>query len=167
WKLDSSRGFPYSKDIRKFYGTNPTLGATFDYLLNVKAKSVSLKVTDVTGAIVREFRNTGNELGFHRLQWKLSGGGGGGVGRRGAGGGGGPRGFGGGSVVAAGSYRVTLNVDGKEYNTALLVENDPKADPAAIITFDLPVPGGEEEARDEQTHREEMKALPINRKGKD
>ncbi|HSQ55475.1 MAG TPA: hypothetical protein VLM40_06995, partial [Gemmata sp.] len=151
WKLDSSRGFPYSKDIRKFYGTNPTLGATFDYLLNAKAKSVSLKVTDVTGAVVREFRNTGNEVGFHRLQWNLSGGGGGGVGRRGAGGGGGPRAFGGGSVVAAGGYRVTLNVDGKEYNTALLVENDPKADPAAIITFDLPVPGGEEEARDEQT----------------
>ncbi|HVL13313.1 MAG TPA: PDZ domain-containing protein, partial [Gemmata sp.] len=64
WKLDN-RGFPYSRDVRKFYGTNPTRGATIDYLLNAKAKSVTLKVTDVTGNTVRQFQGVGTDAGFH------------------------------------------------------------------------------------------------------
>ena len=30
WKLETGREFPYSKDVRKFYGTNPTPGDTLE-----------------------------------------------------------------------------------------------------------------------------------------
>jgi hypothetical protein len=143
WKLEGGREFPYSRDVRKFYGTNPVLGTTFDYLLTAKAKSVSLKVTDVAGTLVREFRNTAADAGFHRLQWNLSG----------------PRG-----VVPAGGYRVTLTVDGKEYTQSLAVENDLKADPKAVITFDLAVPGGEEE---EDEWGDGVEIVPFIPKAKD
>ncbi len=129
WKLETGREFPYSKDVRKFYGTNPTPGASFDYLLAKPAKTASLKVTDVNGTIVRNFPSTPIEAGFHRLAWNLST-------QRG--------------TVPAGGYRVILTVDGKEYTQALLVENDPKADPKAIIAFDLKVPGMEEEDEEEE-----------------
>lgn len=128
WKLETGREFPYSKDVRKFYGTNPTPGATFDYLLTKPAKAASLKVMDVNGTVVRNFASTPVEVGFHRLTWNLST-------QRG--------------TVPAGGYRVVLTVDGKEYTEALLVENDPKADPKAIIAFDLKVPGGDEDEDDE------------------
>ena len=39
---------------------------------------------------------------------------------------------------------MVLTVDGKEYAAALIVENDPKADPSAIITYDFRVPGEED-----------------------
>ena len=126
----------------------PVLGTTFDYLLTAKAKAVSLKVTDVAGTVVREFRNTAADAGFHRLQWNLSG----------------PRG-----VVPAGGYRVTLSVDGKDYTQSLTVENDPKADPKAVITFDLTVPGGEEEEHeeDEDVWDEDVAIVPFIPKAKD
>ncbi len=148
WKLEGGREFPYSKDVRKFYGTNPPLGTTFDYLLTTKAKAVSLKVTDAAGTVVRDFRGAANDVGFHRLQWNLSG----------------PRG-----VVPAGGYRVTLTVDGKEYTQSLLVENDPKADPKAIITFDLKVPGGEDgdDADDAEKWGEGVTIIPFIPKAKD
>jgi hypothetical protein len=116
WKLEAGRESPYSKDLRKFYGTNPLLGATLDYILGKQAKAVSLKVTDAAGTLVREFRTPPTEAGFHRLQWNLSG----------------PKG-----TVPAGNYRVTLTVDGKEFTQVLTVENDLKADPKAIISFDI------------------------------
>ena len=106
WKLDRGQSFPYSREIRKFYGTNPELGAGLDYMLTKPAKSVSLKVTDVNGKAVREFRTAPTEAGFHSLRWNLSGGGGGG-GFGGGGGGGGRFGGGGGS----GSPRRRLSRD--------------------------------------------------------
>lgn len=130
WRIDSST-FPYSKDVRRFYGTNPPPGTSIDYMLTVPAKSVSLKIEDVNGTVVRNFPNPSGEVGFHRYRWDLSGSGGGGFGGGG---------FGGGNVVPAGGYRVVLTVDGKEYHTGVIVENDPKADPKAIITNDLNVP---------------------------
>ena len=51
-------------------------------------------------------------------------------------------------------HRVMLTVDGKEYTQALLVENDPKADPKAIITFDLRVPS-------EDDGKEEEEIVPL------
>jgi hypothetical protein len=140
WKLETGREFPYSKDVRKFYGTNPVPGAMFDYLLTKSAKTASLKVTDVNGTVVRNFPSTPIEAGFHRLTWNLST-------QRG--------------TVPAGGYRVVLTVDGKEYTQALLVENDPKADPKAIITFDLKVPGGDEDDDDED------EIIPFIPKSKD
>jgi len=144
WKLEGGREFPYSKDVRKFYGQNPPLGTSFDYLLTKPAKAVSLKVTDANGTVVREFRTANAEVGFHRLAWNLSG----------------PRG-----VVPAGAYRVTLTVDGKDFSQLLTVENDPKADPKAIITLDLSVPGLEEE--DEADGESGPELLPLIPKAKD
>ncbi len=128
WKLESGRVSPYSREIRKFYGTNPQPGVAFEYLLTKPGKDVSLKVTDAAGTVVREFRKASAEVGFHRLPWNLSG-------QRG--------------TVPAGTYRVTLTVDGKDYAQSLLVENDPKADPKAIITYDLRLPGEEDESETE------------------
>ncbi|MBA4188973.1 MAG: hypothetical protein C0467_13330 [Planctomycetaceae bacterium] len=116
WKLEAGRESPYTKDVRKFYGTNPVLGTAFEYMLTKPAKAVSLKVTDALGNVVREFRTAPGDVGFHRLQWNLSG----------------PKG-----TVPSGAYRVTLAVDGKEFNRLLTVENDAKADPKAIISFDI------------------------------
>ena len=63
--------FPYSRDVRKFYGTNPPAGGAIDYLLTAPAKEVSLKVLDVNGKAVREFRSPPGTVGFHRLQWDV------------------------------------------------------------------------------------------------
>jgi len=160
WKLEGGRGNPYSREVRKFYGTNPELGASLEYLLTKPAKSVSLKVTDVTGKVVREFRNSASEAGFHSLRWNLSGGGGGGGGFGGGGGGGGRFG-GGGAVVPAGGYRVTLTVDGKDYSQSLIVENDPKADPRAIISFDQFIPGEEEEEHEKEMKENEENTVKV------
>ncbi len=142
WKLEGGREFPYSKDVRKFYGQNPLSGTSFDYLLTKPAKAVSLKVTDAIGTTVREFRTASGDAGFHRLPWNLSG----------------PKG-----TVPAGAYRVTLTVDGKDYTQSLTVENDPKADPKAIISFALTVPGGDEDG-DAET---DVVIVPFIPKSKD
>jgi hypothetical protein len=99
--------FPYSRDIRKFYGTNPPPGGSIDYMLTVPAKEVSVKVLDVNGKAAREFRSPATAVGFHRLQW---------------------------SPPKAGAYRVVLIVDGKEFAQMVTVENDPNAAPNAVIT---------------------------------
>ena len=74
-------------------------------------------------------------------------------------------------MVPAGGYRVTLTVDGKEYTQSLVVENDPKADPKAIISFDLTVPGGEEEEdeeiMEEKIDTEKVAIIPFIPKAKD
>jgi photosystem II stability/assembly factor-like uncharacterized protein len=167
WKLQGGREFPYSKDVRKFYGTNPPNGVSIDYLLTKQAKDVSLKISDVNGKVVREFNakdgqtKTSGEVGFHRIPWNLSGNfGGGGAG------GGGRRGGGGGGVVPAGSYRVTLTVDGKDYIQSLIVENDPNADPKAVVTYDAALPGEEEEDR-EREQEWEREIVPFIPKSKD
>jgi photosystem II stability/assembly factor-like uncharacterized protein len=144
WKLEGGREFPYSKDVRKFYGVNPTLGASFDYLLAKSVKSASLKVVDVNGTVVRNFASTPVEAGFHKLTWNLSTS----ANQRG--------------IVPAGVYRVVLMIDGKEYTQSLLVENDPKADPKAIISFDLKVAGSEEENAEE-----EVEIVPFIPKSRD
>ncbi len=109
--------FPYSRDVRKFYGTNPPNGGAIDYLLTAPAKDVSLKVVDVTGTAVREFRDPPKGAGFHRLAWTP------------------PR---------AGGYRVVLTVDGKEYAQMATAENDPNAPAGARITGVPEAPGGGE-----------------------
>ena len=134
WKIEGGREFPYSRDVRKFYGTNPTLGASLDYMLTKPAKSVTLKVSDVNGTVVREFRAASGEVGYHSTRWNLSGQGGGG-------GGGFGRGGGGGAAVPAGGYRVTLTVDGKDYTQALVVENDPEGRPQGHHQFRFPASG--------------------------
>jgi len=139
WKIEGGRESPYSKDVRKFYGTNPQPGTAIDYLLTKVAKAVSLKVTDVNGTVLRNFEGTSGEVGFHRLRWNLSASG---------------------STIPAGGYRVTLTVDGKDYIKSLTVENDPKADPKAVINYDFKVPGTEDE-------NEGMEIVPFIPKAKE
>ena len=156
WKADAGGVFPYSRNVRKFYGVNPANGVSLDYTLTAAAKDVSLKVVDVTGKAVRDFRGgTGKEVGFHRVQWDLTGtaGAGGAGGRPGGGGGGGPGGGrpgggGFGASVPAGMYRVVLTVDGKEFVQSVVVENDPNADPKAFIT---PITDDQDDADGENT----------------
>ena len=117
--------FPYSKDVRKFYGTNPAPGGTIDYLLTKSAKDVSLKILDVNGKAVRDFKSPAATAGFHRVQW---------------------------SPPKAGGYRVVLTVDGKEFAQMAVAEADPNADAKAVITDGaLPVPGGDDDEDDDVT----------------
>jgi len=118
WKLEVGRESPYSMNVRKFYGTNPDRRASLDYLLTRPAKELTLKVVDVGGKLVRDFRSAPKEAGFHRQPWDLT--------RAGTGGGS--------ALVPAGAYRVVLTADGKEYAQTVTVENDPHADPKAVIT---------------------------------
>ena len=120
--------FPYSRDVRKFYGTNPPAGGAIDYLLTTPAKEVSLKVVDVTGKAVREFKSPPAAVGFHRVQW---------------------------SPPKAGGFRVVLTVDGKEFAQMATVANDPDAPANAIITdAPLEVPGSDEDEMEEKEERE-------------
>ena len=111
--------FPYSRDVRKFYGTNPPAGGFIDYLLTSPAKEVSLKILDVTGKSVRDFKGPGTTVGFHRFAW---------------------------APPKAGAYRVVLTVDGKEFTQMATAENDPNAPANAVITdAPLPVPNEEDD----------------------
>jgi hypothetical protein len=128
WKLETGRTSPYSIDVRRFYGTNPDRRVALEYLLTKGAKDVSLKVVDVGGKVVREFKTAPKEAGFHRAFWDMT------------------RTGGGSQLVPAGSYRVVLTVDGREHGQTVTVENDPNADPRAVVTAnDAAVPRGEEE----------------------
>ena len=115
WKIDGGRGLNmYSQEARKFYGTNPERRATIEYLLKAPAKALTVKITDAAGKPVFDFRTAvETSAGFHRLNWSLNRIGGG--------------------AVPAGTYRVVLNADGKEYAQAIVVENDPNADPRALV----------------------------------
>ena len=126
WKLEAGRVSPYSVDARRFFGTNPDRRVALEYLLTKAAKDVSLKVQDAGGKLVREFRSAPKDVGFHRQFWDLT--------RAGTGGGN--------VLVPAGTYRVVLTVDGKEHAHIVTVENDPTADPRAVVT------GGESTPRD-------------------
>jgi photosystem II stability/assembly factor-like uncharacterized protein len=137
WKLEGGRESPYSLNVRKFYGTNPDRRASIDYVLTKPAKELSLKVQDVTGKTVWDFRNAPKEAGFHRQAWALTRTGGGGI------------------AVPAGSYRVLLVVDGKEYSQPIAVENDPNADPKAVISLEEDQRTEEDEEREREGWDEE------------
>ena len=147
WKIGAGGESPYSVTDRKFVGTNPTRGATIEYLLTEKADKVAVKVVDVTGRTVRTFQNPPAAAGLHRLEWNLSG-----PSPRGQGaGGGGPRGLAG-TQVQPGMYRVIMTVGDKEYTHPLTVELDPNA-PRDLIATEI----GEEET--EEHEAEEPKAV--------
>ena len=141
WKIGANGESPYSSTDRKFAGTNPTRGTTIDILLTKKAEKVELKVFDITGKTVFEYKPPTQNLpenykpitaaGLHRINWSLAGqatgGGGGGGGRRPIGGG----------QVAPGAYKVVLTVDGKEFTQPLNVELDPNAAKDIVSTEDV------------------------------
>ena len=93
---------------------------------------VKITISDYTGKVVRNIAGT-KDIGINRIQWNLRGEqvrppqGFGGFGGGGGGGGGG--GFGGGfnfgAALEAGTYHVKLTVNGKDYTTKAVIENDP------------------------------------------
>jgi photosystem II stability/assembly factor-like uncharacterized protein len=135
WQNDPRLG-RYWGGSKLFRGTNPAPGTAISYYLkSAPSGEVKLTISDYSGKVVRNIVGT-NEVGLNRVQWNLRGdpparppGGGGFGGGRGGGGGGGGGGFGGllaqGLPLEAGTYNVTLTVNGKEYKTRVIVENDP------------------------------------------
>jgi hypothetical protein len=150
WKIGVGGESPYSVTDRKFVGTNPTRGATIEYLLTEKADKVTVKVVDVTGRTVRTFQNPPAAAGLHRLEWNLAGPSPRGQGAGGGGGGGG-RGLVG-TQVQPGMYRVVMTVGDKEYTHPLTVELDPNA-PRDLSATEI----GEEETEEQEA--EQTKAV--------
>ncbi len=123
---------------RKFTGENPPSGVAIFYSLNGRAGDVSLKITDASGKLIRDLEAT-SESGLNSVNWDLRrpapqrrGGA-----QRGRGGGGGRGRFGRrGSAVNAGSYRIVLTVNDKEYVQQLSVLRDPDNPDARIALED-------------------------------
>ncbi len=113
---------------RRFWGKNPELGAGITYYLRNAARSISARITDASGAVVREMPASDfageTSVGIHRVQWDLrhqpiadSL-----VANAGRSGGSGP-------FVLPGTYRVSLTVDGRDAGSkAVAVSGDPLAE---------------------------------------
>ena len=125
WKLGAGGESPYSVTDRRFVGKNPKSGASIDYYLAKPAKTVNAKIIDVAGKTIFNFEKEPTTAGLHRLDWNLAAArttgvaGGGGRNRR-------P------TPVGAGSYKVVLTVDGKEFTELLTVELDPNLPKDAV-----------------------------------
>jgi photosystem II stability/assembly factor-like uncharacterized protein len=135
---DQMKGF---EGDRLFLGQNPAPGATLAYRLKSDAKDVKLVIKDSSGNTVRELTGTDtrdrNKAGLNIVKWDLrvqplrplppppgapaaAGGGAGGGGGFGGGGNNGP-------YVLPGTYRATLNVDGRDVQTVdVAVKGDPQ-----------------------------------------
>jgi S1-C subfamily serine protease/photosystem II stability/assembly factor-like uncharacterized protein len=148
WRQGVGGESPYSVTDRKFVGQNPTRGATFEYLLTKPAKSVSLKVLDANGRVLRNFDRPKTESGWHKVTWDLSSTAGAGT-RQGGG-----RPVAG--AVPAGVYKLLLTVDGAEYTQPLTVELDPNAPKDVLV-----IEGWEEAER--EYNRERRTELAPNR----
>jgi photosystem II stability/assembly factor-like uncharacterized protein len=116
----NDRGFLANKG---FWGKNPTYGAPISYYLATAAESVTIRIRDVQGTVVRELTGDltkdARAAGVNRVYWDLR------YeplptppGQQGQGGGGG---FGAAALlgpnVLPGEYRITLVVEGKEVAT--------------------------------------------------
>ena len=119
WKQDlrRSRSVTGSKVLR---GDNAQPGVAIHYWLAEASGDVSLTVTNTaTGELFRNLEAIGNS-GINRVQWNLRGN------RRQQQGGGGFGGGGGrqGPMAEPGLYRVSLSVDGQEFETTVRVLED-------------------------------------------
>lgn len=135
---DQMKGF---EGDRLFLGPNPAPGATLAFRLKADAKDVKFTIKNAGGDVVRELSGTDmrdrNKAGLNIVKWDLreqplrplppppgatgaavvAGGGGGGFG---GGGNNGP-------YVLPGTYKATLNVNGKDANTIdVVVKGDPE-----------------------------------------
>jgi photosystem II stability/assembly factor-like uncharacterized protein len=138
---DQMKGF---EGDRLFLGLNPAAGATLAYRLKADAKDVKITIKDAGGSTVRELSGDAtrdrNKSGLNMVKWDMrvqplrplppapgapapgpQGGGGGGFG---GGGNNGP-------YVLPGTYRATLNVNGRDAQT---VDVTVKGDPLINIT---------------------------------
>jgi S1-C subfamily serine protease/photosystem II stability/assembly factor-like uncharacterized protein len=114
WRSQSGNESPYSSTDKKFVGVNPPLGANLEYLLTQPAKTVTVKVIDVTGKTVASFDRAEKTPGYHKIAWSMQS----------------NRGF-----VPAGAYKVVLTVDETEFMQPLTVEMDPNA-PKDVVAAD-------------------------------
>jgi photosystem II stability/assembly factor-like uncharacterized protein len=156
----------HGRTNRRFVGENPANPTTIYYSLTKKADKATLAVVDIEGKTVRELQAS-TSAGLHAVGWNLTtafrpqqpvaarqpsagaarpegvgppeGAG------RGQGGGRFARGGGFGRPVPAGSYRIVLTVDGKEYQQSIHVEGDAVTAPPNIAEDD---DDNEEEAID-------------------
>ncbi len=101
-----------------FVGENPPRGTAISYYLQAPAGGATLTITDAMGKVVRTLTGPAN-AGVNRVQWDLAPERRGGTGERGAGG---P--LAAPVSVAPGTYRVTLQVNGKDYETPVEVLKD-------------------------------------------
>ena len=140
---DQMKGF---EGDRLFLGQNPVAGATLAYRLKADAKDVKVVIKDGGGTVVREITGTDvrdrNKAGLNLIKWDLrvqplrplppapgapaAGAGGGGAGGGGFGGGGNN-----GPYVLPGTYKATLNVNGRDAQT---IDVSVKGDPQIQIT---------------------------------
>ncbi|MGL6077008.1 MAG: PDZ domain-containing protein [Fimbriiglobus sp.] len=149
WRQGVGGESPYSVTDRKFVGTNPARGATLEYLLNKPAKSVSLKIMDANGRVMRNFEKPKLEAGLHKLSWDLT------AAPTAAARGSGGRQVSG--VAMPGLYKVILTVDDKEYTQPLVVEIDPNAPKDVMV-----IEGWQEaEAEYNRTRRTELAPARI------
>ncbi|HJT68103.1 MAG TPA: hypothetical protein VJ749_16730 [Pyrinomonadaceae bacterium] len=110
-----------------FRGANPAPGTAINYYLkSAPSGDVKIAILDYTGKVVRNITGT-KDVGLNRVQWNLRGdppprppGGGGG-----GGGGGFNALFNLGLPLEVGTYNVRLTVNGKDYTTKAVIENDP------------------------------------------
>ena len=139
---DQMKGF---EGDRLFLGQNPAPGATLAYRLKSDAKEVKFTIKDASGNTVREISDNDmrdrNKAGLNVVKWDMRvqplrplppapgapAGGGGGPGGGGGFGGGGNNG----PYVLPGTYRATLNVDGRDVQT---IDVAVKGDPLIQIT---------------------------------
>jgi len=141
---DQMKGF---EGDRLFLGQNPAPGATLAYRLKSDAKTVKVTIKDSGGTTVREIDGDAvkdrNKAGLNIVKWDLRiqplkplpPPPGAPAGQGGGGGGGGGGGFGGGGnngpYVLPGTYKATLNVNGRDAQTIDVVV---KGDPEITIT---------------------------------
>ncbi len=140
---DQMKGF---EGDRLFLGLNPAPGATLAYRLKSDVKEIKITIKDASGSTVRELAGNDvrdrNKTGLNIVKWDLRvqplrplppPPGAGGAGQAGGAGGGG--GFGGGGnngpYVLPGTYRATLNVNGRDAQT---IDVSVKGDPDITIT---------------------------------
>jgi photosystem II stability/assembly factor-like uncharacterized protein len=120
WLPDRQRGQQLGGQ-KAFVGENPPRGATIGYYLkSAAAGDVKITIADATGRTIRTMDGT-KEQGINRVNWNLTAGQ---PGARGQGGGFGGGGRGGAVAVDAGTYIVTLSVDGKTMTKSLTVLQD-------------------------------------------
>ena len=147
---DQMKGF---EGNRLFLGQNPVAGATLAYRLKADAKDIKFVIKDASGTVVRELTGTPstplgasdtgdrNKAGLNLLKWDLrvqplrplppapgapapAAGAGGGGGFGGGGGNNGP-------YVLPGTYKATLNLDGRDVQS---IDVSVKGDPLIPIT---------------------------------
>jgi photosystem II stability/assembly factor-like uncharacterized protein len=121
----------YTGGSKWFRAPNPVPGTAISYYLKAAPDGeVKITISDYSGRVVRNIVGT-KEMGLNRIQWNLRG-------EpirppQGFGGGGGGGGFGGGfnfgTPLEAGTYQVKLTVNGKDYTTKAVIENDPGMQP--------------------------------------